>query len=193
MTPTKAASRTATLVAVLLAVLSLLTLPAVALSATAAASPAQSVTSGTFRAVMASMTATTFPQGPLTVDIPRNSTASIYIKAVNIGSLPLVAGLYKRTNVPNTVNVIGTAAVVLESCSGTWDGATAPGACTGGVVTVLNTSGTVSSAYPPLVSTPAGKQLRIRVTTKDGTNITRMRFDVELRQAQVRAAVTTPS
>lgn len=178
------------MVAALLGTSALLAVPASAqLQATVSTLAAS--TSGRYQAVLDAAAATTFPAAPLVVTIPVRDSTSVYLKAVDIGTLPLSGAYYGMTTVS------GTATAVLQTCTGTWSTATTglDSACSTGVagIATVPTTGTVLSTHPPLVATPAGKHLRLRVTGTDNKTATQLRLEVRIERPQVRAASTTSS
>ena len=173
----------------------LLALPADALQSARSASGAQVAAAGRYQAVLALVSARTFPPVPLVLDIPAASTDSVFLKAVNIGTLPLSGGYYAMTVVPNARGGLGGADLELRSCTGTWNESASQAACSTGEAGIgaIDLTGNVLSAQSPLTVTPAGKSLQVKVVRPDYLATTRVRFDLVLNRAQTRPARTLSS
>ena len=175
--------------------LGLLALPAEALQSARSASRTQVLTAGRYQAVLALVSAQTFPPVPLVLDIPAASTDSVFVQAVNTGTLPLSGGYYAMTVVPNARGGLGGADLELRSCTGTWNESASQAACSTGEAGIgaIDLTGNVLSAQSPLTVTPAGKSLQVKVVRPDYLATTRVRFDLVLNRAQTRPARTLSS
>ena len=168
----------------------LLARPAEALQSAQSASGTQAIAAGRYQAVLALVSAQTFRPVPLVLDLPAASTDSVFIKAVNTGTLPLTGGYYAMTVVPNASGVLGTADLELQACTGTWNDSVSRALCSTGEagIAALDVTGNVLSAYAPLPVTPAGRSLQVKVVRSDPGRTTRVRLDLGLRRAQARPA-----
>ena len=168
----------------------LLALPAEALQSARSASGTHVLAAGRYQAVLALVSAQTFPPVPLLLDIPAASTASVFIKAVNTGTLPLSGGSYAMTVVPNASGALGGADLELQACTGSWNGSVSQALCSTGTtgIEVIDVTGNVLSAYPPLPVPPAGTSLHVKVVRSDPNRTTRVRLDLALHRAQARPA-----
>ena len=173
----------------------LLALPADALQSARSASGTQVLAAGRYQAVLSLVSARTFPPVPLVLDIPAASTDSVFLKAVNIGTLPLSGGYYAMTVVPNARGGLGGADLELRSCTGTWNESVSQPACSTGEagISAIDVTGKVLSSQVPLAVTPAGKSLQVRVVRSDPSHTTRVRFDLTLHRVQARPARTLSS
>ena len=173
----------------------LLALPAGALQSARSASGTQVLAAGRYQAVLALTSARTFPPVPLVLDIPAASTDSVFLNAVNIGTLPLSGGYYALTVVPNASGGLGRAALALRTCTGTWNGSVGQATCSTGEAGLgaIDVTGNVLSPRAPLAVTPAGKSLQLTVVRSDPSHPTRVRLDLALHRGQAPPARTLSS